>query len=71
MQLVVSMKLARSLPEMSLVVMASDKFCYYVALIPKENETLGRYKFTRLSGDTWRNTTLPYARTICFQGGTG
>lgn len=63
---VVSMKLAPSLPEMYLVAMASDPYCYCVASIPKENETLGRYKFIQLSEDTWRNTLQISVKTICF-----
>ena len=51
--------------------MASDKYCYCGASIPKESETRERYKFTRLSEDTWRNTTLTYARIICFQADMG
>jgi hypothetical protein len=62
---------ACTLPEMYLVAMASDKYCYYVASTQKENETLGRYKFIQLSEDTWRNTIQISVKTICFQGDTG
>jgi hypothetical protein len=71
MGLVALTKLAPCLPEMFLVLMALDKYCYYGASIPKENETLERYKFTQLSGDIWRNTIQIFARTICFQVGMG
>jgi hypothetical protein len=64
-------KLAHSLPEMSLVAMASDKSCYYEASIPKENETLGKYKFTQLSRGILKSMSQTYAKTICFLGGTG
>jgi hypothetical protein len=56
---------------MSLGAMASDLYYYCEASIPKENEILGKYKFTQLSEDTWRSMTLPYAKTICFQGDMG
>jgi hypothetical protein len=68
---VVSMKLAPSLPEMFLVAMASDKSCYYEASIPKENETLGKYKFTQLLRGILKSMTQTYAKTICFPGDMG
>jgi hypothetical protein len=71
MRLVALTKLVPYLHEMSLVAMASDKYCYCVASIPKENEILEKYKFTQLSGDIWRNTIQIFARTICFQVGMG
>ena len=71
MRLVALTKLVPYLHEMSLVAMASDKYCYYVVLIPKENEIREKYKFTRLSRGILRNTIQIFARTICFQGDMG